>query len=894
MKDTTWGDIERVFDRVMDAPPARRAALLDSLCAGQPALRDAVTRLIDADRNAGDFLASPASGPVDEETPPATDYSLGRGDSIGIWTIECPLGRGGMGEVYLANRSDQQFTQQAAIKRLPTRDPDRMSRFQRERQILADLDHPNIARLLDGGVDELDHPFMAMEYVDGLPLLDYCTQNRLTLEQRLRLFMAICNAVVYAHQHLVIHRDIKPANILVRDDGTPKLLDFGIASLIDESGGMNGQLTQALYTPNYAAPEQLAGGQITTTTDVHGLGAVLYALISGRPPQELDGLALPTAINRVLTAVPAPPSRVEGSLLRGSSMAADLDAICSMALRKEPNARYPSALALREDIEAMLAMRPVAARRGAKRYVLGRFVRRNWIAVAASTAFVALLIGALTATTIYAQRAAVQRDIALRDSARVSAMRDTMARVLGVVGARQESGEPMTAIGLLENALAELEDEFADDPGSQAEALRMIGAIFYAMDDWKRAEPILARVAEHPSPDVPEAVRALSRFDLAQIRFETGDLESTTALFNAAHDYWLAHADQYEVELIHSASMHSRLHRLNGESEEAVSVLEDAVRRADRHWGRNHEETAIVLNNLVVAHYYNNDLDAAQAISKEAWDIWEAVGTTDSVDALATISNWGSIALKRGDLVMAATRIERATALRQTLYGPSAAVARQMLSLSAVQMDNGELEEALATVDKAIPMARTYGEVGDRLTTGLGCQRGQLLLRSGKHAEAIEQLESTLLEVIPSAQNDVYAGDCRVLRGHAMAVNGDFDDAEKVLDGSIEALKQTGEPGRPHLALALAYRARLALYRGDEDAVQRFRDAISIREKLYGPDHYLVLLLRCELGRALIADGELERGTDLIDTSMDGLERQFGAEHDVYQRAAAIRAEAMT
>ncbi len=893
MKDATWGEIERVFDRVMDAPPSRRGDLLDSLCADHPALRSAVERLIEADRNAGDFLESPASGPITSDPSPADiEYSLGRGDSIGIWCIECPLGRGGMGEVYLANRSDEQYKQQAAVKRLPTRDADRMTRFQRERQILADLDHPNIARLLDGGVDELDHPYMAMEYVDGLPLLDYCTQNQLSLQHRLKLFLAVCDAVIYAHQHLVIHRDIKPANILVRDDGTPKLLDFGIASLIDESGGLNGQLTQALYTPNYAAPEQLAGGQITTATDVHGLGAVLYTLIAGRPPQELDGLALPTAINRVLTAIPAPPSRVDNTLLRDPSIAADLDAICTMALRKEPDARYPSVLALREDIEAMLALRPVTARRGARRYVVGRFVRRNRLAVAASAAFVALLITALTATTIYAQQAAVQRDIALRDAARVASMRDAMARLLGSAGSRNETGEPLTAVGLLDNALVQLDEELADDPASQAAALRMIGSVFYAMDDWKRAEPILERVATNASSAVPADIRALSQFDLAQIRFETGDAQSATALFNDAYAYWQSMPKAHEVELIHAASMRSRLHRLNNEPAQAAAVLEDALRRADRHWGRNHEETAIVLSNLVVAHFYNNDMEAAQAVSKQTWEVWEALGQTESVNALNTLSNWGAIARKRGDLVTAASRMRRGTELRQSLYGPSAAVARQLLNLSMVEMDNGALADALATVDQALPMARQYGEVGDKLTTALGCQRGLVLLQSGQHDDAVAQLERTLLEVNPGAQNDIYSSDCRVLRGHAMAVRGDFELAERTLDGSIETLQQTGEPGRPHLAQAFAYRARLALYRGDADAAERFRKALQIRESLHGEHHYRVHLLRCELGRALVAQGETEQGSELIRAAITELEQQFGTEHAIYKRAEQIRAEA--
>ena len=894
MNETNWAEIERVFDAVMDVAPNRRQAMLDKLCEGNDRLRTAVQRLLDADRDAGEFLQQPAASASTATPDETADYALARGDHIGVWAVVCPLGRGGMGEVYLADRSDGQYRQQAAIKRLPTRDPGRLQRFQRERQILADLDHPSIARLLDGGVDDQGHPYMAMEYVDGLPLLDYCQQHGLALHARLDLFRCICDAVAYAHRRLVIHRDIKPANILVRADGTPKLLDFGIASLIDDSGVKNGQLTQALYTPNYAAPEQLAGGQITTATDVHGLGAVLYALLAGQPPQQLDGLPLPAAINRVLTTVPPVVSSLidRSSPLHGHSLADDLDAICAMALRKEPDARYPSVLALCEDIDAMLALRPVAARRGARRYVARRFIRRNRVAVAASALVLTLIIAALGMTSYYAHRAAVQRDVALRDAARVASMRDAMARVLGAAGSQNETGEPLTAVGLLDNALAHLDAELDDDPASHAAGLRMIGTIFFAMDDYGRAEPVLERIANNPSPQIPPDIRALAQFDLSQIRFEAGDTAGARALFQQAHDYWLANESRHEVQLIHSASMLSRLYRLDDNPEAAVGVIEDALRRADRHWGRNHEETAIVLSNLVVAHFYNNDMDAAQRVSAQTWAVWEALDKTQTVNALNTLSNWGAIARKRGDLVTAAERMQRAIELRQSLYGPSAALARQMLNLSKLQTDNGQLDAALTTVDQALPMAHEYGERGDKLTTALGCQRGYVLLQDGRHQDALVELESTLVDMTPSTQNDIYGTDCRVLRGHALAVNGDFDRAEDVLDRSIEILLETGEPGKPHLSLALSYRARLALYRGDADAVQRFEQALEIRQALHGPEHYQVQLLRCELGRALVAAGNREQGHQLMETATGALKSQFGAQHALYQRAQAIRSEA--
>ena len=408
MTPARWQTVKELFDQLQALPPAERHARLAQAAAGDPALQREVAGLLDADGASGDFLES---APWNDVRMALEARLTATPDHIGPYRIRRELGRGGMGVVFLASRDDSAYEKDVAIKIVRAGfDGELLRRFQHERQILANLDHPNIARLLDGGTTEQGSPYLVMEYVDGEPITAYCDRLRLPLAERLLLFQAVCAAVHHAHQNLIIHRDLKPANILIARDGVPKLLDFGIAKLLAAAGAPRG-LTLTMdgaqpMTPDYASPEQVRGGTLTTATDIYTLGLILYELVSG---SQAYGAARGSRVGierAILQGTPVRPSeqaRRNGPAASEArrttpeklsrALAGNIDNIVLMAMRNEPERRYVSAAALTDDIRRHLEHFPVLARRDTFGYRAATFVRRRTRLVAgAGLAVLALLV----------------------------------------------------------------------------------------------------------------------------------------------------------------------------------------------------------------------------------------------------------------------------------------------------------------------------------------------------------------------------------------------------------------------------------------------------------------------------------------------------------------------
>ena len=422
-----WRRISALFDEIVELPESARAAALDRVCANDATLREEITALLRhdaaAEHDAPTLLNAPGHVAADwaEHANPDSDDVAGR--SIGRWRVLRELGRGGMGVVYLAERADGQFEQRAALKVIRTDDGSAglHRRFLRERQILADLEHPNIARLLDGGIAEDGRPYFAMEYVDGRPLLDYVGAHDCDAKTRLKLFLEICDAVQFAHRRLVVHRDIKPSNVLVTADGTVKLLDFGVATLLTPATLDDTQTRMHPFTPAYAAPEQLRGGVVTTAADIYALGVLFYELLSGARPYRLDENATPIEWARMIdgpvcsapsvavtTATRDPARRPRVPPLAPKTLHGDLDVIVLTALRREPERRYATVEAFAADVQNYLNGRPITARADSARYVIGKFIGRHRVGTAAATVATLVLFAALGAALLQAHRAREQ------------------------------------------------------------------------------------------------------------------------------------------------------------------------------------------------------------------------------------------------------------------------------------------------------------------------------------------------------------------------------------------------------------------------------------------------------------------------------------------------------
>jgi serine/threonine-protein kinase len=494
MNAIRWNEVDRAFAAVLERPTVERPEVLDEVCAGDVELQREVAQLLAADERIGGFLELPA-GELLGLVPPGGD-----GGRVGPYRLLRRIGSGGMGTVYLARRDDDQYERLVAVKvlRWGLDTPEARLKFLAERQILARLEHPNIARLYDGGTTAEGRPYLVMELVEGLPVDQYCDEHRLTVAQRLQLFRRICAAVQYAHQNLLVHRDLKPGNILVTAEGEPKLLDFGIAKRLEPGAGEGddrGDRGDRIMTPLYASPEQVRGKAITTASDVYSLGVLLYELLAGRLPYRLASGSDRVVAAAIAGQEPEPPSEVQlpesvaatrGTTPQGLArqLRGDLDQILLRALRKDPEGRYASAALLSHDLESHLAHRPVSARPHKPLYVAGRLVRRNRTAALA----VLLGLGLLVSFAVQKRQVALERDKARYT---LSFLVDTFKQADPYA-----RGARLTQEEILDEAADRVARELTSQPDIQAELMDSIGEVALGLGHYDRAQPLLERALE--------------------------------------------------------------------------------------------------------------------------------------------------------------------------------------------------------------------------------------------------------------------------------------------------------------------------------------------------------------------------------------------------------------
>ena len=469
-----WSRIEQLFGEALTQPATARGAFLARSCGSDADLRRELDELL---------RSHDTSGVLDNSVRAADSVSLHPslpgGTCLGSWRIDKLIGRGGMGEVYAATRADAAFEQRAALKLLRYEAVGQMDRFHVERRILAQLEHPGIARLLDGGMAADGRPYTVMEYVEGHSLTEYCRERQAALPERLALFAQVCDAVAFAHRNLVIHRDLKPDNILVNAQGTVKLLDFGVAKLLDAGASPHDtHTTIAPFTPDYAAPEQLSGQPVTTATDIYALGVLLFELLTGERPLRMRGLPSTQAMQLVLDRTAPAPSRIAQAKidapLQARLLIGDLDAIVAKCLRKEPAHRYETVNALKHDIESHLRNEPVQAREGARWYVFGRALRRYRWAVAGVAVLIVALAAGLAGTLWQAQRAETQA----RTAAAVQEFLSDLFRANSSSQDNPVKARQTTARELLDLGAKKIDTAMADAPAAKLSVLQLLSQLY--------------------------------------------------------------------------------------------------------------------------------------------------------------------------------------------------------------------------------------------------------------------------------------------------------------------------------------------------------------------------------------------------------------------------------
>ena len=599
-----WRDVEHIFIEALDLPSEERARYLGDACGENETLRQEIDSLLDAHISTVGLLdafdAERAAGLLRDELP-ATHLEFGP------YRVVRELGRGGMGTVYEAHRADGQFEQKVALKVIKAGlgSASIVQRFLNERQILATLQHPHIARLIDGGIDEGGQPYFAMEFIDGQPITTYCDAKRLTIDDRLNLFLRVCEAVRYAHRNLVIHRDLKPGNILVTNQGDVKLLDFGIAKVLEGAGDGYGMLdTESgvhAMTPEYASPEQVKGEAITTSTDVYALGVILYELLTGSRPYHFDRKSMSDVVMAICDVEPVRPvqsfsnirsnneeafnhittsrSISEGRLRR--LLKGDLEAILLKALQKQPDERYVSVEAMQEEIRRYRNGLPVLSRASSVGYVFRKFVRRHRLAAAMLSMFITVLTGFSILLAIQANRLANERDRSNMEAEKALAVADFLENIFEASEQTISSDEAVTAKELLTSGVARIEDWQEDKPEVQALLMQVLGRTHFKMAFYASGETLL-RKAVQKAIEVEgdeSMLTAESKFYLAKTLIaQEGDgwAEESEALLREALDVQMKDGKNARAISATLFALGDLLHK-KGDKAEAIELAREAI-----------------------------------------------------------------------------------------------------------------------------------------------------------------------------------------------------------------------------------------------------------------------------------------------------------------------------
>ena len=679
-----WSEVERHFDRLYELDGDERRDELAVLRSQDGELAEQVERLLGAATTGAKVLQANAPGLVadlvaDEAERPATDD--GR---IGRWRLGERLGAGGMGVVHRVERADANFEQTAAMKllRWAGDDPVLLERFRQERRILASLEHPNVARLLDGGIAPDGRPFLVMEYVEGHPITEYCRDEGLSVNARLDLVRAVCDAVDAAHRRLVVHRDLKPANILVTADGTVKLLDFGVAKLLDAAVASDAELTVAggsPLTPGYAAPEQKQAAPVTTASDVYALGVLIHELVTGSVPARRDET---------------------GAVLRG-----DLALIVEKCLHHDPERRYASAHELSEDLRRWLRGRPVEAGPDSAGYRFRRFVGRNRATVAASAVAVLALLGGLVATTLQSRIAAQERDAARAEARRAEEVTAFLSEIFHSSDPLRTDASNPTARELLARGVERIETELVDAPALRADILSAISHSYFNLgqidEALRTAEAALSLRRADPATEPLDLARAL--FDVVGPLSTRGSVAGAESLATRALAIRRNHLEAPHEELAQSMSALAGVRYDQGRMDEAHALYREALEMRRALWGETHEKVALGWNNLASALGRLGRHEEAEGAQRRADAIWVELFGPRYPSRVQVLNNLALSASVRNDLPAAEEYLREAIDLAEELgLGDGAAAANARNSLGKVLVDRGAHGEARPLLQRSL------------------------------------------------------------------------------------------------------------------------------------------------------------------------------------------------
>ena len=842
MSRKQFRQVEELFHAAAGKELAEREAFLAEAAGDDEQLRNEVRALLDADETEISLLAGPLVRSPREVLEPEGDPEgaepVGR---IGPYRILGRLGRGGMSTVYLAERDDGAYRQRVAIKLIRHgRDhAETLRRFRQERQILASLEHPSIARLLDGGRADDGSPYVVMEAIDGLPIDLYCAREGLSVERRVELFRQVCDAVHYAHQRLIVHRDLKPGNVLVTADGVPKLLDFGIAKILHAELSQEELVStlpfHQLMTPAYASPEQIRGEPVSTACDVYGLGLLLYEILTGQKGHRLETRE-PREIERVICEEePVAPSRAPAETapagIDPARLAGDLDAVVLKALAKEPRHRYPSAGQLSEDLGRYLAHRPVAARPPTPLDRLAKLARRKPLA----TSLAVLVVVLVAAVGVQAWRLGRALRVAEAETARALEERARGEEVTSFLVDLFEGADPHRATDgtvstreILDRGARRVDLELGEQPATQATLLDTIGRVYQNLalfDDaehsFERALRLRRELRGEMHPEVAESLERLAFLRHLQYELDEAETLSRRTLEMRRSLYGERHREV-------AVSLHNLAEVLatQGRTAEAEPLFAEALTMRRELLGDRHAEVAESLAELGLMRTNSGDPESAEPLLREAVEIWrQELGSKHPTLALG-LSYLAFTDLQLEDYATAEILFEEALAIQSELLG----------------------EDHPETVDTLASLGRVFYE-------------------QKRFPEAREALHRAL-EVHERGPAGPMLGTCRNDLARVYMDEGRYPEADELYRRSLEVFRETLGHEHPAVRIVLVNQARnFRLWGKLAAAEERFREALAL-ERSADPSSRAVALNVFELARVLNERGSAQEAEALLHRSL--------------------------
>ncbi|MEO0575264.1 MAG: tetratricopeptide repeat protein [Pseudomonadota bacterium] len=849
--DERWQTLNQLLAEALEQPAESRDQWITTACAQDATLEAELRKLLayDAQETGG------LSETIIKASSRATDPLIGA--AIGAYRVTDKIAEGGMGVVYVGEREAADFDQHVAIKVMHSGKFDDMAqaRFIAERQILASLNHPNIAKLIDGGVTEDGLPYIVMEYIEGDNIADYCAQQKLTNDQILTMVITVCDALQYAHNQLVIHRDVKPSNILVDASGAPRLLDFGIAKLLP-SDGSDGQQTRPelrALTPLYASPEQIGNQPISTAADVYGVGLLLYRLLTGRLPYTPTS-DHPRDVENAILSMPAEapssavsradnPDQNQWSTRQKKALRGDLDTILLKALRKEPERRYATVTALRDDLERYRGQLPIQARRDTLAYRANRFVARNRIAVSLATL---LVVSAIGLTAFYTARINAEREVAEETAAFLTGLFEDSDPY-------KRSRDQLTVAELVATGAEGVSNDLTLSPMVRARLLGTIGRVMNNVSQGEQAEPLLNK-----------ALDIYKQIDAPGGHINALDSLATVRLFQ-------------------------------GRYEEGIALTEEAMIIAEQAFGAQSAELGSLMCNDAYLHYRNGNYDAMFKQANATRVIFEAILDENDLRLncpYGTLSTYYQIT---GQPRIAMEFDERILKVKEATFGAEdMRLANTLQSIGINHIDLGDYENAIAYLGRSVDIRDKTSNGTDRQLPQNMYSLAHALGKIGRFGEA-HAMFLRLIEMQHERTGRVHDTVAYWLNGHGdlLANLGATTQADEAFQRATAIYEAIDKPrGHFDRSVTLVGLGKVMRDRGDLDTAQRLmREGLDIREKTIGEQNTFTQLARVDLADVLRRADKLAAARDEFEAALAVMRASGDGEHPTAAQALTGLAE---